>query len=200
MRTDAATGGVWGSWRTGVRSAAQRLFQIHLQIPNSSTPTLSRTSASLMPSCSRRATGIEACVITAGWLTRLSTPPSDSARVNSSVFSQKRRLEPTLEYDRDDAAVAGHLLAGQLMLRVRGQAGVDHLLHRRVLSSHCASASALAQCAFMRSGRVFRPRRARKLSNGPCTPPPSSAGTPSARPVRRCRQPPPCRRPCPSDR
>ncbi|MNI62854.1 hypothetical protein D3C73_1181890 [compost metagenome] len=29
----------------------------------------------------------------------------------------------------------------------------------------------MAQWAFMRSGRVFRPRSARKLSNGPCTPP-----------------------------
>ena len=37
-----------------------------------------------------RVTGIDACVITAGWLTRLSTPPSDSARVNSRRRSQNR--------------------------------------------------------------------------------------------------------------
>ena len=40
-----------------------------------------------MPSSARRGAGIEAWVITAGWLTRLSTPPSDSARVSVGVES-----------------------------------------------------------------------------------------------------------------
>ncbi|MNU92512.1 hypothetical protein D3C71_824310 [compost metagenome] len=43
------------------------------------------------------------------------------------------RFETALQHDRDDAAVTVHLLARQRMLRVRGQARVDHLLHCRVL-------------------------------------------------------------------
>lgn len=42
------------------------------------------------------------------------------------------RVEAALEHDRDDAAEAGHLALGQCVLRVRGQAGVDHLLDRGV--------------------------------------------------------------------
>src|SRR5690606_8741910 len=55
-----------------------------------STPTLNLTSSSPSPSSRLRSTGTLACVITAGWFTRLSTPPSDSARVNSFVRSQNR--------------------------------------------------------------------------------------------------------------
>src|SRR5690606_7999386 len=54
-----------------------------------SIPTLNRTRSSVIPSSARRSGGTLAWVITAGWFTRLSTPPSDSASVNSSVRSQK---------------------------------------------------------------------------------------------------------------
>src|SRR5690606_3857670 len=56
----------------------------------SSIPTLRRTRLSVIPSSARRSGGTLAWVITAGWFTRLSTPPRDSASVNSSVRSQKR--------------------------------------------------------------------------------------------------------------
>src|SRR5690606_10269881 len=55
-----------------------------------SIPTLSRTRSSPMPRRARFSAGTLAWVMTAGWLTRLSTPPSDSARVNSCVRSQNR--------------------------------------------------------------------------------------------------------------
>src|SRR5690606_4499924 len=69
------------------RSASSRSRR---RSPTSSMPTLRRTSESLMPRRARRSGGTEAWVITAGWLSRLSTPPSDSARVNSRVREQKR--------------------------------------------------------------------------------------------------------------
>ena len=51
-------------------------------LPTASTPTLSRTRLSLIPSSARRCSGTLAWVMIAGWLIRLSTPPSDSARPN----------------------------------------------------------------------------------------------------------------------
>lgn len=44
-----------------------------------------------------------------------------------------RRLRPTLHIDADHAAEAAHLALCQLMLRVRGKARVDDLVHRRML-------------------------------------------------------------------
>src|SRR5690606_2596374 len=55
-----------------------------------STPTLSRTRLSVTPSAALRSAGTDAWVMIAGWLTRLSTPPSDSASANNFVRSQKR--------------------------------------------------------------------------------------------------------------
>src|SRR5450830_1792324 len=48
--------------------------------PMSSTPHESRSRSSRKPSAARRSGGTEAWVMEAGWLIRLSTPPSDSAR------------------------------------------------------------------------------------------------------------------------
>ena len=47
----------------------------------------------------------------------------------------------------------------------------DALARRRAASSQRATASAFSQCRSMRSASVFRPRSARKLSNGPAIAP-----------------------------
>jgi hypothetical protein len=49
-----------------------------------SSPIDSRIKPSFTPRASRFSLGIEACVIVAGWLTKLSTPPKLSARVKTS--------------------------------------------------------------------------------------------------------------------
>src|SRR5712691_25115 len=50
-----------------------------MRSPMSSTPHESRSRSSLNPSAARRSGGTDAWVMDAGWLIRLSTPPSDSA-------------------------------------------------------------------------------------------------------------------------
>src|SRR5438105_1216199 len=54
-----------------------------IRSPTSSTPHERRSRSSRRPSAARRSAGTEACVIDAGWLIRLSTPPSDSASENT---------------------------------------------------------------------------------------------------------------------
>ena len=49
-----------------------------------SSPIDSRIRPSFTPRSSLFSLGIEACVIVAGWLTKLSTPPKLSARVKTS--------------------------------------------------------------------------------------------------------------------
>src|SRR5579883_2031069 len=49
----------------------------------SSTPQERRITPSVIPSVARRSSGIDAWVIDAGWLMRLSTPPRDSARAKT---------------------------------------------------------------------------------------------------------------------
>ena len=62
--------------------------------------------------------GTEAWVMLAGCPIRLSTPPSDSASAKIRVASTKRRARAGVaEVERDHAAEAGHLPAGQLVLR-----------------------------------------------------------------------------------
>ena len=55
----------------------------------SSTPTLSLTKSSVIPTSSRLSSGMDAWVINAGWLANDSTPPRDSANVNTFSFSKK---------------------------------------------------------------------------------------------------------------
>src|SRR6266550_2999419 len=60
-----------------------------IRSPTSSTPHDRRRRSSRSPSSARRSGGTDACVIDAGWLIRLSTPPSDSA-------SEKTRTLPRI--------------------------------------------------------------------------------------------------------
>ena len=102
----------------------------------SSIPIESRTSESLMPSLARDSGGTEACVMIAGWSTRLSTPPRLSASVNTSSRSRKRRASGSAalqEEGHDSAAALRHLALRERVLRMRGQARIEHPLDPRVL-------------------------------------------------------------------
>ena len=56
--------------------------------------------------------------------TRLSTPPSDVARVKRRVLPDRRdrRLAPRRDVERDHRAEGAHLAAGRLVPRVRREA------------------------------------------------------------------------------
>ena len=68
-----------------------------------------------------------------------STPPSDSASVNSSVAAQTRSAasRPPAQPDGDHAAEAAHLLGRDLVARVLGQARVVHLRDRGCPVRNC---------------------------------------------------------------
>ncbi len=61
---------------------------------------------------------------------RVSTPPSDTARVASlhAVHEVPARLQPALQLEADHGAEAAHLALGQLVLGMGGQADVAHPL------------------------------------------------------------------------
>ena len=143
--------------------------------PTSSTPHDSRTSPSVMPSAARRSGGTEACVIDAGWLIRLSTPPSDSASEKTRTRSSTCRARSLrAQLDGDHAAEAGHLPLGELVLRVRGQARIDHALVAdlaRRATRRCARpfASCCAHAEVQRLGAAQREpgvERARHRAGG----------------------------------
>ncbi len=70
-----------------------------------------------------------------GWLTRLSTPP-EALRKRKPAQLADDALGVTfiaLHHHRNHAAGQGHLLARQLMMRVRGQPGKPDSLHFRLL-------------------------------------------------------------------
>ena len=62
-------------------------FKSEIRSSASSIPTLSLIKESTTPEASLSILGMEAWVIEAGWPARLSTPPRDSARVNTLSFS-----------------------------------------------------------------------------------------------------------------
>ena len=64
----------------------------------------------------------------AGWPTRLSTPPSDSASTKIRVRSTNRRARAGVaEVERDHPAESAHLPAGELVLGMGGQPGIVDL-------------------------------------------------------------------------
>ena len=109
----------------------------------------------------------------AGWLTRLSTPPSDSAQANSSVRSMKRRAAGRPPFNQMLTMPPKPCICffASSCCGCEASPGYTTFSIAGCACSHSASCIALSQCAFMRRCSVFRPRRARKLSNGPCTPP-----------------------------
>ena len=147
-----------------------------IRSPTSSTPHDSRISPWLMPSALRRASSTDAWVMLAGWLMRLSTPPSDSASENTRTRSENavaaRSRLPDLH--RDHAAEARHLPLRELVLRMRLEPRIDDVLvtdflrepfrDRRVRSRRgapCAGAASSfrAARAMRPSGPGPRPRR-----------------------------------------
>src|SRR5690606_34019648 len=77
----------WARSSAAARSACRSAW--------ASMPTDSRSSPSGMPAAARASGVIAAWVIVAGCATRLSTPPSDSARVNQRSPSTKARTAST---------------------------------------------------------------------------------------------------------
>ena len=91
--------------------------------------TTAEPARRVSPIAARRSGGTDAWVIPAGWLISDSTPPSDSASANtrtrSSTCAARSRVS---ELDADHSAEAGHLPARQIVLRMRRQADVEHVL------------------------------------------------------------------------
>lgn len=66
---------------------------------------------------------------------RLSTPPSDTARVakRTSAHQNAACLHSTFELEADHRAEASHLAQGQFVLGMRLEANVAYLTHFRLL-------------------------------------------------------------------
>ena len=86
-------------------------------------PQEMRTRLSVNPIAARRSAGTEACVIVAGWLMSVSTPP----RLSASAMSLTGCNVPSgLEgsgIEREHPAESAHLTFRQLVLRVVGSPG-----------------------------------------------------------------------------
>src|SRR5690349_10324561 len=82
---------------TANSAATQSSAYVRSRIKSSadSIPTERRTSESLIPAAARAAASIDACVIVAGCAIKLSTPPSDSARVKYSSADVRRSTPAT---------------------------------------------------------------------------------------------------------
>ena len=137
----------------------------------SSMPTDSRTSES---GTSSAEPATDMCVIWPGCSISDSTPPSDSARVNSSVAAHTRSAasRPPASGERHHPAEAAHLLGRHLVPGVLGQARVEHARRppggRRASRRRARRCRSAAPCAPRASST---PRRVSQLSNGPGTEP-----------------------------
>src|SRR4029079_608327 len=78
-----------------------------------------RTMPSPMPSAARRSGGSEACVIVAGWLISVSTPPRLSARLITSRRARKR-LGEAHAVER-----AGEAFGGVVAAEIEGDHGAE---------------------------------------------------------------------------
>ena len=124
-----------------------------------------------MPAAARASALIAACVIVAGCATRLSTPPSDSARVKQRRPSRKARTAgiAAVELDTEHGAEAALLARGERMTGMRWAGpGNARAATAGCSSSNSASACAFSWCTRRRASSVRRPRKVRKLSNGDC--------------------------------
>ena len=127
-----------------------------------------RSSAASIPTDNRTrlggvangASAVEACVIWAGVSIRLSTPPRLSAsdqmlRPRHAVDAPAAR--PSTQ-ERDHAAEVAHLAGGDLVARMRGEAGLEHALDgRRVRRGTRRSPRAFAQCWRIRTRQRLQP-------------------------------------------
>ena len=128
-------------------------------------PTENRTTPSVIPTCSRTAFGTPACVIVAGWQTRLSTPPRLSASVNNSSFRQNASASPSMA----NVIMPEPPAIWRLASACCGWLGINgYRTHwtRFSFSSQPARASALAQWRSIRTASVRWPRVVSHASNG----------------------------------
>ena len=109
----------------------------------------------------------------AGCSIRLSTPPRLSASVHTEVCATSSTASSSrLHQERDHAAEVAHLTGGDLVARVVGQPGPEHLRRRAGGSRGTRRrARAFAHCRSMRTASVFTPRSTSQASNGPGTAP-----------------------------
>ena len=122
-----------------------------------STPTDTRTRPSLMFARLRASAPMLACVLLAGCWIRDSTPPRLTARPQSlTAFIMARPASsPPLEAEADHPAGAGHLLAGDVVLRMALQARVADHSTAGCCPRNSATFNPFSQCRCMRSASVL---------------------------------------------
>ena len=128
-----------------------------------------RTSPSPMPAAARCSGVMRLWVVVAGWVMVVLVSPR-LAVIDSSprgVDQLPRRLLAALQFEGDDAA-AGLLLAPSPVrcCGCDGRPGYSTRATCGCASSHCASASALFECASIRIDSVSRPLRITQALNG----------------------------------
>jgi len=98
---------------------------------------------------------------------RLSTPPRLSARVKSRQRSRNRLARSTFAFEdeREHSAEGVHLLFGERVLGMRGEAGVEDFEDAGAFLEPAAIFGGLWEWRSIRSARVLRPR-SRELSKG----------------------------------
>ena len=133
-------------------------------------PTESRTR---LGGTANGASAVDACVIRAGCSIRLSTPPRLSASFQIFVRPTSATASSSLaDEERDHAAEVAHLRRGELVARVRRQAGVEHLLDARLALEVARRPRPRSRSASPCGRRASsRPRRTSQQSNGPGTAP-----------------------------
>ena len=139
-------------------------------------PTDRRTKPTSKPSAFRRSGGIDACVMIAGCSASDSTPPSDSAQVNTRNADRNFRARASAPLPLRNAKLTMPPKP-DIWRRASACCGCDrspgystHATSRRD-SSQRETASALASCRCMRTASVLVPRSTRKLSNAGWLPP-----------------------------
>ena len=105
-----------------VTAAASACLRSSMRSAGSSMPTEMRTRLSVSPIAARRSFGTEACVIAAGWLISVSTPPRLSASaINRTRLHTRVGGLHRADVERDHAAEAPHLPLRELVLRMARQ-------------------------------------------------------------------------------
>ena len=132
-----------------------------------------RSRPSEMPALARASALMAAWVIVAGCATRLSTPPSDSARVNQRSESTKARTARSVSPSGPAASSKLSIAPKPACWRAAtAWPGCDSRPGKYTFptaacpSSSAAIAAAFSWCTRMRASSVRSPRRVRKLSNG----------------------------------
>ena len=128
-----------------------------------SRPHDTRTVPGVMPAAASSSGSRPAWVVDAGWVISVSGPPIDVAGRHRATASTHRRPggEAAGELEREHPAGEAHLARGQVVLRVRLEAGVAHLGHRRMRLQRPADGAARSRSAAAAGARACAGRAAR---------------------------------------